>query len=84
MNQRRARRGQLLTRHETVFAGYRGRVFGTQLMRRRIDSLIDGGFGKVWVRVDAWNPVLRLYERFGFEVVRKTGNAYTMLKTLSS
>ena len=65
-----------------VFDGYRGRGFGTQLMQRLIDSLIDSGFGKVSLSVDRRNPALRLYERFGFEVVREKGNAYTMVKSL--
>ena len=61
---------------------YRGRGFGTQLLQRLIDSLIDGGFRKVSLSVDRRNPALRLYERFGFEVVREKGNAYTMVKSL--
>ena len=65
-----------------VFDGYRGRGFGTQLMQRLLDSLIDCGFRNVSLSVDRRNPALRLYERFGFEVVRERGNAYTMLKTL--
>ena len=64
-----------------VFDGYRGRGFGTQLMQLLIDSLRDGGFGKVSLSVDRRNPALRLYERFGFEVVREKGNAFTMVKT---
>ena len=65
-----------------VFEPYRGRGFGTKLMQRLIDSLIAGGFGKVSLSVDRRNPALRLYQRFGFEVVREKGNAYTMLKSL--
>jgi ribosomal protein S18 acetylase RimI-like enzyme len=65
-----------------VFEGYRGRGFGTQLMQRLIESLTAGGFEKVSLSVDRRNPALRLYERFGFELVRENGNAYTMLKTL--
>ena len=65
-----------------VFDGYRGRGFGTQLMQRLIESLTGSGFEKVSLSVDRRNPALRLYARFGFEVVREKGNAYTMLKTL--
>ena len=65
-----------------VFEGYRGQGFGTQLMQRLIDKLIDHGFRRVSLSVDRRNPALRLYERFGFELVREKGNAYTMLKTL--
>lgn len=65
-----------------VFDGYRGRGFGTRLMERLIDSLIGHGFLQVSLSVDRRNPALRLYERFGFEVVREKGNAYTMVKTL--
>ena len=65
-----------------VFDGYRNRGYGTQLMQRLIDELISHGFGKVSLSVDRRNPALRLYERFGFELVRETGNAYTMVKTL--
>lgn len=65
-----------------VFEGYRGQGFGTQLMQRLIDKLIDHGFRRVSLSVDRRNPALRLYERFGFELVREKGNAYTMAKTL--
>ena len=65
-----------------VFEGYRGRGLGTRLMQRLIDDLISNGFGKVSLSVDRRNPALRLYERFGFEVVREQGNACTMLKIL--
>ena len=65
-----------------VFDGYRGRGFGTQLMQRLIDELVTHGFAKVSLSVDRRNAALRLYERFGFELVREQGNAYTMLKTL--
>lgn len=67
-----------------IFDGYRGRGFGTRLMQQLIDDLIAHGFRKVSLSVDRRNPALRLYERFGFEVVRENGNAYTMLKCLST
>jgi ribosomal protein S18 acetylase RimI-like enzyme len=65
-----------------IFNPYRGRGFGTQLMQRLIDSLADNGFRKVSLSVDRRNPAVRLYEKFGFEVVRENGNACAMLKIL--
>ena len=65
-----------------VFDGYRGQGYGTKLMLRLIEELVAGGFKNVSLSVDRRNPALRLYERFGFEVVRENGNAYTMLKLL--
>ena len=65
-----------------VFDPYRGRGFGTQLMQRLIESLSDDGFKKVSLSVDDRNPALRLYRRFGFEVVREDRHALTMLRSL--
>ena len=65
-----------------VFDGYRGRGFGTQLMHRMIESLTEDGVRAVSLSVDRRNPAMRLYERFGFEVLSEKGVACTMLKTL--
>ena len=65
-----------------VFDPHRGQGFGTRLMQALIGSLSDAGFRTVSLSVDKRNPALRLYERFGFEVVREKGNAITMVKTL--
>lgn len=66
-----------------IFDPHRGQGFGTRLMQRLIDELTTRGVGSVSLSVDKRNPALRLYERFGFEVVKEKGNAITMFKTLS-
>ena len=65
-----------------VFDPHRGQGFGTKLMHTLIGSLRDAGYANVSLSVDKRNPALRLYERFGFEVVREKGNAITMMKSL--
>jgi [ribosomal protein S18]-alanine N-acetyltransferase len=65
-----------------VFEGYRGRGFGAQLMQHMIDSLTRHGFRRVSLSVDQRNPAVRLYKRFGFEVLSEKKVSYVMLKTL--
>lgn len=65
-----------------VFDPHRGQGSGTKLMHTLIESLRVAGFARVSLSVDKRNPALRLYERFGFEVVREKGNAITMVKIL--
>lgn len=65
-----------------VFEKYRGQGFGTQMMQRLIETLVDRGYRQVSLSVDRRNPAVRLYERFGFETVSESGIACVMLKRL--
>lgn len=51
---------------------HRGRGIGVVLMRRAIEELRARGVHRLWLEVLVQNkPAVRLYERFGFEHVRK-------------
>ena len=64
-----------------VRAGWRGRGIGTRLLERLLER-VAGEFAAVSLSVSAENPAVRLYRRFGFEVVSTTGGSLTMRKQL--
>ncbi|HNS73413.1 MAG TPA: N-acetyltransferase [bacterium] len=63
-----------------VLPGHRGRGIGTQLLARLFES--GCGYATVSLSVSMANPALRLYQRFGFEIVGSVGDSYTMIKTI--
>jgi ribosomal protein S18 acetylase RimI-like enzyme len=60
-----------------IVSEYRGKGIGTSLLDRLIAS-VNGVFESVSLSVAVGNPALRLYERFGFEVVEQHGDSITM------
>ena len=60
-----------------VVSEYRGKGIGTSLLDRLIAS-VNGVFESVSLSVAVGNSALRLYEKFGFEVVAQLGNSITM------
>jgi ribosomal protein S18 acetylase RimI-like enzyme len=59
-----------------VLPEYRGRGIGTQLLVHLLES--DCGHSTISLSVSPGNPAIRLYERFGFEVVGKNDASLTM------
>ncbi|MCT7991918.1 GNAT family N-acetyltransferase [Laspinema olomoucense] len=59
-----------------VVPGYRGQGLGTQLLIHLLASA--SGQSSISLSVSVDNPALRLYERFGFEVVSKSEGSLTM------
>ncbi len=59
-----------------VLPEYRGQGVGTQLLIHLLASAYGQSSISLSVSVD--NPALRLYERFGFEVVSKSDGSLTM------
>jgi ribosomal protein S18 acetylase RimI-like enzyme len=59
-----------------VLPEYRGRGIGTQLLVHLLES--GCGYSTVSLSVSVGNPAIRLYERFGFEVVGDNGVSLTM------
>lgn len=53
-----------------VKAEYRGNGIGTQLLKDLIQTLKENGFNAISLSVDERNPALRLYKRFGFEIIK--------------
>jgi len=59
-----------------VLPKHRGQGIGTQLLTDLLASAY--GCSPISLSVSADNPALRLYERFGFEVVSKSAGSLTM------
>ena len=66
-----------------LLPAYRGRGIGTDLLIALI-AQVDGHFQALSLSVDPENPVMRLYQRLGFEVVGASGTSLTMRKELGS
>jgi ribosomal protein S18 acetylase RimI-like enzyme len=64
-----------------VLPDYRGRGIGSELLHRLLESA-GASYRKVCLSVSADNPVLRLYERAGFERAGEDGSSVTMVKRL--
>jgi len=63
-----------------VLPEYRGMGVGTALLRALISRGAEVGYRAVSLSVDMRNPVLRLYERLGFQVVKSGGNPTMVLE----
>lgn len=65
----------------SVLPDYRGQGIGTQLLTHLFAS--ECGRSPISLSVSADNPAMRLYERFGFEVVSKSDNSFTMKRSIA-
>jgi ribosomal protein S18 acetylase RimI-like enzyme len=63
---------------------HRARGIGAQLLNALDHAAADAGQKALSLTVNAHNPALHLYERAGFEVVRREGDRLTMVKPLSA
>ena len=59
-----------------VMLGYRGQGVGTQLLTHLFAS--EYGRSSISLSVSVDNPAVRLYERFGFEIVNRSDESLTM------
>ncbi|MFD1991057.1 GNAT family N-acetyltransferase [Paenibacillus nicotianae] len=65
-----------------VLDEYRGQGVGTALMQALLTELRQQQIAQVSLSVDPSNPVVRLYERLGFQEVSVVGTSITMLLVL--
>lgn len=65
-----------------LLAEFRGVGIGTRLLRALLDEARARGVGAVSLSVQDANPARRLYERFGFVLVRDDGETAVMRLTL--
>lgn len=65
-----------------VLDKHRGQGIGTALMERLLTELRTRQIAQVSLSVDPSNPVVRLYERLGFQKVGTVGTSITMLLIL--
>lgn len=64
----------------SLLPGYRDQGIGTQLMTALFD-ITDKPYPQISLSVSTDNPALRLYERFGFVIVKQDNGTYTMLRS---
>ncbi len=62
---------------------HQARGVGTQMLNALDRAAADAGHAALSLTVNAHNPALHLYERAGFEVVRREANRLTMVKQLA-
>jgi ribosomal protein S18 acetylase RimI-like enzyme len=62
---------------------FRGRGIGTELLSRLMAEA-KNRYHAVSLSVSADNPALRLYRRFGFEIVASSGYSLTMMKKMAA
>lgn len=63
-----------------VDPGFRGRGIGAALLMALFEQAERQGIRAINLSVEADNPALRLYERFGFTRYAQAGNAWTMIR----
>jgi len=59
-----------------ILPEYRGQGIGTQLLTHLLAS--EWGKSSISLSVSADNPAVRLYERFGFEIISRSDGSLTM------
>ena len=52
----------------SVLPKYRGKNIGTKIMKKLFELLIERGYEKTLLHVNAKNPAFRLYKRLGYEI----------------
>lgn len=61
-----------------IFKEYRNMKIGTGLMLQIIDMLSNEGYRQVSLSVDKANYAIKMYKKFGFEVVKENERHYVM------
>jgi len=67
-----------------VVPAKRGRGIGEQLLQALIERAQRDGHGALSLSVEPQNPSVKLYERYGFEVVDRGSEAWTMRASVAS
>lgn len=65
----------------SVLPKYRGQGIGTKLLTK-LFSQVRNRYSAISLSVSSNNPALRLYRRFGFEIISQEDNSLTMKKDL--
>jgi|SRR5581483_5006026 len=66
-----------------VLPEYRRCGIGTRLLLQLL-AIVESHYGAISLSVAAENPAVRLYQRFGFQVVGSSGGSLTMVRKLDS
>jgi len=59
---------------------FRRQGVGTSLLKAMIEKLRKLDYAQVSLSVDLLNYAYKLYQKFGFEIVKSDGNSATMIK----
>lgn len=66
----------------SVIENYRQQGIGTKLLKAMIEKLTHSDYQQVSLSVDKLNYALKLYQKFGFEIVKSDDHSATMIKRL--
>ena len=63
----------------SLYKEYRGKGFGTEMMRRMLGLLKEQGYKKASLAVQKANYAVRMYEKVGFEIIDENTEEYIMV-----
>jgi ribosomal protein S18 acetylase RimI-like enzyme len=66
----------------SLFQEYRNKGYGTQMMKKMIEYLIEKGYKQTSLSVDKNNYAVRMYQKLGFETIQENEHDYIMLLKL--
>lgn len=66
----------------SLYEEYRGKGYGTAMMKKMLEILKEKGYRKVSLSVQKANRAVRLYESLGFKVLIDKDDEYIMVREL--
>lgn len=66
----------------SLYEEYRGKGYGTAMMKKMLEILKEKGYRKVSLSVQKANRAVRLYESLGFKVLKDKDDEYIMVREL--
>ena len=63
----------------SLYKEYRGKGFGTEMMRRMLGLLKDQGYKKASLAVQKANYAVRMYEKVGFKIIDENDEEFIMV-----
>ncbi|MCL2593006.1 MAG: GNAT family N-acetyltransferase [Defluviitaleaceae bacterium] len=66
----------------SLYQGYRNKGIGTNLLELMLSLLKENGYNQVSLSVHKDNYAVKMYEKFGFKVVKDLANLYLMALSL--
>ena len=63
----------------SLYKEYRGKGFGTEMMRRMLGLLKEQGYKKASLAVQKANYAVRMYEKVGFEIIDENDEEFIMV-----
>ena len=63
----------------SLYKEYRGKGFGTEMMRRMLGQLKEQGYKKASLAVQKANYAVRMYEKVGFKIIDENDEEFIMV-----